>query len=86
VLDAGSTGSRVHTYRFNHGTKGLALIDDTFKQLKPGLSSFKDDPQAGGASLAPLLESAMATVRSRCVLLSGLATFGTVYQRCVLSV
>lgn len=62
VLDAGSTGSRVHTYRFRHGSQDLELIDDTFKQLKPGLSSFKDDPAAGGASLAPLLESAKAIV------------------------
>jgi hypothetical protein len=43
VLDAGSTGSRVHSYRFRSSAKGvLTLVDDTFEQLKPGLSSFAE--------------------------------------------
>jgi len=43
VLDAGSTGSRVHSYRFKSTDKGvLTLVDDTFEQLKPGLSSFAE--------------------------------------------
>jgi hypothetical protein len=43
VLDAGSTGSRVHSYRFRSSEKGvLTLVDDTFEQLKPGLSSFAE--------------------------------------------
>mmetsp|Transcript_28108 Transcript_28108/g.53169 ORF Transcript_28108/g.53169 Transcript_28108/m.53169 type:complete len:478 (+) Transcript_28108:83-1516(+) len=63
VLDAGSTGSRVHTYRFRNGEGGgLELVDDDFHQLKPGLSSFKDDPDKGAASLAPLLDAAKERV------------------------
>lgn len=39
-------GSRVHAYRFNYDPrKGLVLINELFKQLKPGLSSYKDTPQ-----------------------------------------
>ena len=64
VFDAGSTGSRVHVFRFDVGaTSGdLALVDDTFEQLKPGLSSFAKEPKEGAASLKPLLATAMQTV------------------------
>ena len=63
VLDAGSTGSRVHVFRFDvEPTGDLVLLDDTFEQLKPGLSSFASEPEQGAASLRPLLEVAMRTV------------------------
>jgi Golgi nucleoside diphosphatase len=63
VLDAGSTGSRVHVFKFKqHPTEGLKLISDTFEQLKPGLSSFPDDPAGAVDSLKPLLEIAIKTV------------------------
>lgn len=63
VIDAGSTGSRVHVVKFLEGKDGhLELQFDKFDQLKPGLSSHADDPPAGAASLKPLLELAMATV------------------------
>eukprot|EP00242_Pyramimonas_sp_CCMP2087_P001715 CAMPEP_0198228520 /NCGR_PEP_ID=MMETSP1445-20131203/113491_1 /TAXON_ID=36898 /ORGANISM="Pyramimonas sp., Strain CCMP2087" /LENGTH=344 /DNA_ID=CAMNT_0043908901 /DNA_START=29 /DNA_END=1060 /DNA_ORIENTATION=+ len=62
VIDAGSTGSRVHTYRFKPSSKGPVLVDDDFHQLKPGLSSFADEPDKGADSLIPLLEAAVARV------------------------
>ena len=63
VFDAGSTGSRVHVFRFDVGAAGaLALVDDTFEQLKPGLSSFAKEPEKGAESLKPLLAVAMKTV------------------------
>jgi len=63
VIDAGSTGSRVHVFRFEVGARGeLVLIDDTFEQLKPGLSSFAKEPEKGAASLKPLLATALETV------------------------
>lgn len=63
VFDAGSTGSRVHVFRFDAGGAGeLALVDDTFEQLKPGLSSFAKEPEKGAESLKPLLAIAMKTV------------------------
>lgn len=40
----------------------LELDTDTFEQLKPGLSSFADDPAAGAKSLDPLLTVALSTV------------------------
>ena len=63
VFDAGSTGSRVHVFRFDVGAAGeLELVDDTFEQLKPGLSSFAKEPEKGAESLKPLLAIAMKTV------------------------
>ncbi len=63
VLDAGSTGSRVHAFAFAEALGGgLDLLSDTFEQLKPGLSSFAADPAGGAASLKPLLDAAVAAV------------------------
>lgn len=63
VFDAGSTGSRVHVFKFEQAHGGdLKLISDTFEQLKPGLSSFADDPQAAVKSLGPLMDVALKTV------------------------
>lgn len=63
VVDAGSTGSRVHVFKFLAGKGGaLELQFDKFEQLRPGLSSYADDPPAAAKSLKPLLDLAMATV------------------------
>lgn len=61
MIDAGSTGSRIHIYRFNycHGTSPI-LEDEIFEQIKPGLSSptFKT-PEEAADSLDPLLQTAL---------------------------
>lgn len=62
VFDAGSTGSRVHVFRFTDLGGQLDLESDTFEQLKPGLSSYADDPPAAAQSLEPLLKVALDTV------------------------
>ncbi|XRB01160.1 apyrase [Pycnococcus provasolii] len=63
VFDAGSTGSRVHVFAFDVGAGGeLDLDTDTFEQLKPGLSAFKDEPTKGAESIQPLLKTALNTV------------------------
>jgi len=63
VIDAGSTGSRVHAFSFRSAPGGaLELLDDAFTQLKPGLSSYAASPGEGGASLRPLLDAAAAAV------------------------
>mgnify|MGYP001800829828 CR=1 FL=1 len=62
VFDAGSTGSRVHVYRFHVNDNGAELQDELFEALKPGLSSFQDEPMQGALSLQPLLEKAIARV------------------------
>ena len=65
VIDAGSTGSRVHIFKFAKGIKGdLELESDDFDQLKPGLSAYADKPEQGAQSLKPLLERAMKAVPS----------------------
>jgi apyrase len=61
-LDAGSTGSRIHVFKFTKAGQELKLISDTFMQLKPGLSSYRDEPDKAAASLKPLLDKALATV------------------------
>lgn len=62
VLDAGSTGSRVHVVSFLENQGVLELQNDTLHHLKPGLSSYKDDPEAAAQSLQPLLDLALKTV------------------------
>ncbi|KAK1601472.1 hypothetical protein QYE76_048197 [Lolium multiflorum] len=63
VIDAGSTGSRVHVIAYRAGP--LPRLDWTrTASLKaaPGLSSFAADPGTAGASIAPLLEFARRRV------------------------
>lgn len=62
VLDAGSTGSRVHVVHFLENKGVLELQNDTLHHLKPGLSSYPDDPAAAAQSLKPLLDLAIQTV------------------------
>ncbi|KAJ3105092.1 Guanosine-diphosphatase [Phlyctochytrium planicorne] len=59
MIDAGSTGSRIHVYRF-HFCDGSqpTLLGEIFEQRKPGLSSFADKPEDAAKSLDPLLEQA----------------------------
>ncbi|OUM63282.1 hypothetical protein PIROE2DRAFT_43512 [Piromyces sp. E2] len=45
MIDAGSTGSRIHVYRFNYCNLSPTLEDETFKEIKPGLSAFPDKLQ-----------------------------------------
>lgn len=64
MIDAGSTGSRVHVYEFDVCSQPPALINETFEMLKPGLSSFDTDAIGAAESLDPLLKIAMDTVPS----------------------
>lgn len=62
MVDAGSTGSRVHVYEFDVCSQPPVLIEETFKMLKPGLSSFDTDAVGAAASLDPLLEKALEVI------------------------
>ena len=62
VFDAGSTGSRVHVVHFEQVKDTLELQNDSLQHLKPGLSSYADDPEAAAQSLQPLLEFAQKIV------------------------
>eukprot|EP00658_Telonema_sp_P-2_P028964 TRINITY_DN22092_c0_g1_i1.p1 TRINITY_DN22092_c0_g1~~TRINITY_DN22092_c0_g1_i1.p1 ORF type:complete len:258 (-),score=91.66 TRINITY_DN22092_c0_g1_i1:144-917(-) len=65
VFDAGSSGSRVHVFQFIELANGQhELEQEYFKQLKPGLSSYKTDAVAAADSLTPLLEYAVEKVPS----------------------
>ncbi|XP_050735152.1 ectonucleoside triphosphate diphosphohydrolase 5-like isoform X3 [Eriocheir sinensis] len=60
VLDAGSTGSRVLAFTFfkSLSDNSLKLDDQLWHEVKPGLSSYADDPVKGAESLLPLLQLA----------------------------
>lgn len=62
TIDAGSTGSRIHAYKFNNCGPSPALEYETFKQINPGLSAYPHDPSAAAASLDPLMEEAKRVV------------------------
>eukprot|EP00980_Cylindrotheca_fusiformis_P009456 scaffold2068_cov96-Cylindrotheca_fusiformis.AAC.12 len=65
VIDAGSSGSRVHVYQFTYDTDRkiegskyspkIVQPDHETKKYHPGLSSFASHPQDAGASLEPLI-------------------------------
>ncbi|SPO20228.1 related to GDA1 - guanosine diphosphatase [Ustilago trichophora] len=62
MIDAGSTGSRIHVYRFNYCSESPELEDEYFEMLKGGLSNYGTNPAAAADSLRPLLNSALARV------------------------
>ncbi|OEL34236.1 putative apyrase 6 [Dichanthelium oligosanthes] len=66
VIDAGSTGSRVHVIAYRAGA-GAALPQLDWARTaslkaNPGLSSFAADPRGAGLSLAPLVDYARRRV------------------------
>lgn len=80
MMDAGSTGSRTHVYSFDfHPDGSIALEGEVFEEVKPGLSSFRGDPEAAAASIRPLMETAARIVPSaavRCTPIALKATAG----------
>lgn len=62
MIDAGSTGSRIHVYRFNYCNESPELEDEYFEMLKGGLSNYGENPSAAADSLRPLLKSALERV------------------------
>ncbi|XP_057328780.1 nucleoside diphosphate phosphatase ENTPD5 isoform X2 [Microplitis mediator] len=64
IIDAGSTGSRVLAFTFHNSiiSGDLVLDHELFAEVKPGLSSFADDPQAGIQSLQTLIDKAKAVI------------------------
>lgn len=67
MVDAGSTGSRIHVYRFNNCGPTPELEHEEFKMTEKkkggsGLSSFKEDAEGAAKSLDPLLDHAVNSV------------------------
>ncbi|XP_050353005.1 nucleoside-diphosphatase uda-1 isoform X2 [Nymphalis io] len=63
IIDAGSSGTRVLAYRFRvpftvFGQPNLDLVDELWQEIKPGLSSYVDDPEKGAESVLRLVRQA----------------------------
>ncbi|EGG13113.1 uncharacterized protein MELLADRAFT_41476 [Melampsora larici-populina 98AG31] len=86
MIDAGSTGSRIHVYRFSRclptsdqSNSLPRLIDEKFIKTQPGLSSFARSPKQAARSLKVLLDEAIKSVPEKdraCTPLSVRATAG----------
>ncbi|KAM4056380.1 GDA1/CD39 (nucleoside phosphatase) family protein [Hirsutella rhossiliensis] len=82
MVDAGSTGSRIHVYKFNNCGPIPELEKEEFKMTDKsvgGLSKYKDDPVAAAKTLDPLLQHAMEHVPDslkRCTPIAVKATAG----------
>lgn len=62
MIDAGSTGSRIHIYKFNNCGPSPAYEYEVFKQTQPGLSSYAADALSAAESLDVLLDEAVKVV------------------------
>ena len=62
MIDAGSTGSRIHIYKFNNCGPSAEFEYEVFKMTQPGLSSYAGRPEEAAKSLDVLLDEAMHTV------------------------
>ncbi|TKY90776.1 hypothetical protein EX895_000774 [Sporisorium graminicola] len=62
MIDAGSTGSRIHVYRFNYCSASPELEHEHFEKITGGLSDYGTNPAAAADSLRPLLKSALEQV------------------------
>lgn len=67
MIDAGSTGSRIHVYRFNNCGSTPELENEDFKMTEKkeggsGLSSYKENAEGAAKSLDVLMEEAMKKV------------------------
>jgi apyrase len=62
VFDAGSTGNRVHVFKFTESAKGPQLQNEVFHAMKPGFRDVAADAQQAADLLDPLLVTALNTV------------------------
>lgn len=62
MVDAGSSGSRIHAYKFNYCKATPELEHELFEQISPGLSSYGPRAEDAAQSLDQLLDIAMRTV------------------------
>ncbi|KAK3328487.1 putative guanosine-diphosphatase [Cercophora scortea] len=90
MIDAGSTGSRIHVYKFNNCGPAPELEGEVlFKMTKKiegqssGLSAYKDDPAGAAKSLDPLLEAALEVVPDKLKACSPIAVKATAGLRLV---
>ena len=67
IIDAGSTGSRLHLFQYDDVVDGaVPVVKDFFSvSNKQALSSFVKNPQAAGASLTALLDGAVSQLKAK---------------------
>lgn len=68
VIDAGSSGSRIHVFRYKQGLipeVDLIGLESLSLKRTPGLSSFADSPNLAGSSLKEQLEFAKTKVPAK---------------------
>jgi len=90
MIDAGSTGSRIHVYKFNNcGPAPELEAEVLFKQTakiegqSSGLSAYKDDPEAAAKSLDPLMEAALQKIPDKLKACSPIAVKATAGLRLI---
>lgn len=79
MIDAGSTGSRIHIYKFHNCGPSPTYEYETFVQKQPGLSAYAGRPDDAAQSLDSLLGAAMRVVPEalrRCTPVAVKATAG----------
>jgi apyrase len=64
IVDAGSTGSKLHVYQYAKGEALPKVKDILSESVKPGLSSFANNPEAAGESLKNLLDDAVTVLKN----------------------
>jgi len=62
MIDAGSTGSRIHIYKFHNCGPSPEFEYEVFEMIKGGLSSYRGDPAGAAKSLDRLMDRAMEVV------------------------
>ncbi|KAF5909719.1 ectonucleoside triphosphate diphosphohydrolase 5, partial [Clarias magur] len=64
MFDAGSSGTRIHIYKFiQKDRNGLPVLDnEMYNAVKPGLSAYRDNPEEGGETIRQLLKVAKKTI------------------------
>jgi len=90
MIDAGSTGSRIHVYKFNNCGAAPELEGEVlFKMTKvipgqgSGLSAYADDPEAAAESLDQLLDAALEVVPDKLKACSPIAVKATAGLRLI---
>ncbi|KAG7088209.1 hypothetical protein E1B28_012226 [Marasmius oreades] len=62
MIDAGSTGSRIHIYKFNNCQRNPSFEYEVFHMIKGGLSDYAGNPEEAAGSLDVLMDEALRVV------------------------